>query len=89
MPVCTFCKHAYEFPRGLTYVLKDGTVKFFCTSKCQKNALMGRDNKKVKWVRKTDLVKDQKAKKAVERQVRMDAKKVEADVKAARKTKKK
>lgn len=52
MPVCTFCKRPYEFPRGTTVVHKDGTVKYFCCSKCRKSSEMGRDNRKVKWVKK-------------------------------------
>jgi large subunit ribosomal protein L24e len=52
MPKCSFCHSMYEFPRGLTYVLIDGTVMHFCSSKCRKNFKMGRKNKKVKWVRK-------------------------------------
>lgn len=52
MPVCSFCKQSYEFPRGLSEVQKDGTVRYLCCSKCRKNMHMGRDNKKVKWVRK-------------------------------------
>jgi large subunit ribosomal protein L24e len=55
MPRCSFCKQIYEFPRGLTYVLNDGNVKYFCSSKCRKNdLLLKRDNKKVNWVRKAD-----------------------------------
>lgn len=52
MPVCSFCRSHYEFPKGTTVVHKDGTVKYYCSSKCRKNAEMGRDNKKVKWVNK-------------------------------------
>ncbi len=52
MPRCSFCHASYEFPRGLTYVLIEGTVLHFCSSKCRKNFEMGRKNKKVKWVRK-------------------------------------
>ena len=52
MPVCSFCKGQYEFPRGTTVVEKDGTIKFYCSSKCRKNANMGRQPKKVNWVRK-------------------------------------
>jgi ribosomal protein L24E len=63
MPVCTFCKKQYEFPRGTTVVLKDGTVKFYCSSKCRKSNEMGRNNKKVKWVRKSEHVKNSKTKK--------------------------
>lgn len=62
MPVCSFCKNAYEFPRGTTVVQKDSTVRYFCSSKCRKNMEMGRLNKKVKWIRKSDIVKAEKAK---------------------------
>lgn len=68
MPVCTFCKNAYEFPRGTTVVQKDGNVKFYCSSKCRKNNEMKRDNKKVKWIRKSDIVKQEKAKKEESKQ---------------------
>ena len=62
MPVCTFCRKQYEFPRGVTVVQKDGSVKFYCASKCRKNSEMGRNNKKVKWVQKSDVIKDSIAK---------------------------
>ena len=88
MPVCTFCKHAYTFPRGTTVVQKDGNVKFYCSSKCRKNSEMGRDNKKVDWVRKTDLVKEEKAKKDEARKKLLEEKKREAEAKKAKKTKK-
>ena len=52
MPACSFCKTQYEFPRGLSVVQRDGNVKYFCSHKCRKNSEMGRDNKKVRWVRK-------------------------------------
>jgi large subunit ribosomal protein L24e len=52
MPKCSFCKANYNLPYGLTYVLIDGTVMHFCSSKCRKNFDLGRKNKKVKWVTK-------------------------------------
>ncbi len=58
MPVCTFCRKQYEFPRGTTVVQKDGSVKFFCSSKCRKNCEMGRNNKKVKWIQKDTHMKE-------------------------------
>jgi large subunit ribosomal protein L24e len=63
MPVCTFCRGQYEFPRGTTVVMKDGAVKFYCSSKCRKNSEMGRKSKKVKWVRKADHMKKKDVKK--------------------------
>ena len=67
MPVCSFCKKSYEFPKGTTVVQKDSSVKYYCSSKCRKNLEMGRFNKKVKWVRKSDVVKAEKAKKEADR----------------------
>lgn len=62
MPTCTFCKKQYRFPRGTTVVQKDSSVKYFCSSKCRKNREMGRLTKKVKWIKKSDVVKAEKAK---------------------------
>jgi len=53
MPKCVYCGKNYEFPRGLTYILKDGTVKFLCSSKCRKNMAMKR--RKVIWVSKKKI----------------------------------
>jgi len=50
MPKCSYCGRTYEFPKGLSLVLKDGSVKFLCSSKCRKNFYMGR--RKVRWVSK-------------------------------------
>lgn len=48
MPKCVYCGSNYEFPRGLTLVMKDGTINYLCSGKCRKNMLMKR--RKVKWV---------------------------------------
>jgi len=56
MPRCSFCKQNYEFPRGLTLILNDGNILYFCSSKCRKNQLkLKRDNKKVNWIRKAGV----------------------------------
>jgi len=62
MPVCSFCKKSYEFPKGTTVVQKDSSVRYYCSSKCRKNMEMGRLNKKVKWIQKSDIAKDEKVK---------------------------
>jgi large subunit ribosomal protein L24e len=51
MPKCVYCGKMYEAPRGLSYILKDGTVHFLCSAKCKKNMLMKR--RKVNWIRKS------------------------------------
>lgn len=53
MPKCSFCKSNYEFPRGITVVLKEGTPRYYCSSKCRKNSEMGRDNRRVGWITKS------------------------------------
>jgi len=47
---CSFC--GLEFPQGtgMMYVKNDGTVLWFCSSKCRKNSLeLNRDSRKLKW----------------------------------------
>ncbi|MFH1307410.1 MAG: 50S ribosomal protein L24e [archaeon] len=59
MVKCTFCKRDYnEQIRGTTVVdSASGKISYFCSSKCRKNSEMGRDNKKVMWVRKANKEK--------------------------------
>lgn len=52
MPNCSFCKKSYHVHKGLTIFNIDGKSLFYCSSKCRKNANLGRDPKKVNWVRK-------------------------------------
>ena len=56
MPVCSFCKGAYEFPKGTTVVQKSGDVRYYCSSKCRKNFEIGRVAKKIGWVRKKSKI---------------------------------
>ncbi|HLD98418.1 MAG TPA: 50S ribosomal protein L24e [Candidatus Nanoarchaeia archaeon] len=63
MPVCSYCKINYEVPRGLTYVLTNGEIMYFCSSKCQKNWNLGRRADKVNWIRKANKVAVNKEKK--------------------------
>jgi len=50
MPKCSYCGKEYDFPKGLTFVLNDGSVKYLCSPKCRKNMFMKR--RKVRWIRK-------------------------------------
>ncbi len=47
--VCSFCGKPIEPGTGLMYVKNDGTVLWFCSSKCFKSYRMGRDPRKLKW----------------------------------------
>ena len=42
MPKCVYCGKLYGVPRGLTLVMKDGTINYLCSSKCRKNMAMKR-----------------------------------------------
>jgi len=54
MPACSFCGVDIPKGSGRLYAKKDGTVFYFCSSKCMKNQLkLGRVGKKIKWAKKT------------------------------------
>jgi large subunit ribosomal protein L24e len=52
MPTCSFCRRTYEEPRGLTIFTFDGRAVHYCSSKCRRNAALGRDGRKVNWTKK-------------------------------------
>jgi large subunit ribosomal protein L24e len=47
--VCSFCGSQLEPGTGKMYVKKDGSVMFFCSSKCQNNQKLGRVPRRVEW----------------------------------------
>ena len=47
--VCTFCGGPVEPGTGKMYVKKDGSVMYFCSSKCQNNHQLGRVPRRVEW----------------------------------------
>jgi large subunit ribosomal protein L24e len=52
MPVvrkCSFCGGRVEPGSGLMLVKRDGTVLFFCSSKCERNMKLGRKPHRVRW----------------------------------------
>jgi large subunit ribosomal protein L24e len=52
MPKCSYCGKEYSLNKGLTLVMKDGSVRYLCSSKCRKNMLMKR--RRVRWVSKAE-----------------------------------
>ena len=46
---CSFCGSAIEPGTGKLYAKKDGTVFYFCSSKCQRNLALGRIPRHVRW----------------------------------------
>ncbi|MAG10728.1 50S ribosomal protein L24e [Candidatus Pacearchaeota archaeon] len=56
MPKCSYCEKEYPVHKGLTLVLKDGSVRYLCSAKCRKNMQMKR--RKVRWIAKSKKVKE-------------------------------
>ena len=50
MTKCSFCgKEEYAF-KGIHLIKNDGSISYFCSSKCRVNALkLKRDKRKLKW----------------------------------------
>ena len=50
---CSFCGREIPPGTGIMYVKKDGTILWFCSSKCFKSAIkLGRDPRKLAWTLK-------------------------------------
>lgn len=50
MVKCSFCGREITNPAThYIYVTKSGRIYHFCSGKCRKNFLLGRDPKKIKW----------------------------------------
>lgn len=54
---CTFCGGAVEPGTGKMLVRKDGTIQYFCSSKCENNMKLGRIPRLVEWVNKEPVQK--------------------------------
>ncbi|OPX67783.1 MAG: 50S ribosomal protein L24e [Methanoregulaceae archaeon PtaB.Bin056] len=46
---CSFCGDAIEPGTGKMFVRRDGTVYYFCSTKCQNNFRLGRAARRVPW----------------------------------------
>jgi len=50
---CNFCDRTVAKGSGTMFAKNDGTVLWFCSAKCKKNALeLKRDPRKLKWTKK-------------------------------------
>lgn len=48
--VCNFCEGEVRKGTGIIYAKKDGTLSYFCSSKCMKNGLgLKREGRRSKW----------------------------------------
>jgi large subunit ribosomal protein L24e len=51
MPDCSFCSEPLLKGRGVMYVKREGRVYYYCSSKCRKNAGLGREGRLKKWTK--------------------------------------
>lgn len=47
--ICSFCGETIEPGSGKMFVRRDGTIYYFCTTKCQNNYELGRAPRRVRW----------------------------------------
>ncbi|MEK6852552.1 MAG: 50S ribosomal protein L24e [Nanoarchaeota archaeon] len=52
MPKCSYCAKVYMQGKGKIFVTAEGKIFNFCSSKCESNYELGRNPRKVKWIRK-------------------------------------
>lgn len=76
MPKCVYCGKMYDTHKGLTLVGNDGTINYFCSSKCRKSKAMKR--RKVRWISKAKVsIKEREA------EVKAESQEVEAAAEAS------
>jgi large subunit ribosomal protein L24e len=47
---CSFCGKTFPPATGMMYIRNDGTILYFCSTRCRKNALVyKRDPRRLKW----------------------------------------
>ena len=64
MATCSFCSGELEKGTGMLYAKKDGTIFYFCSSKCRKNMLgLKREGRRQKWTKAAQLFKGKEKKK--------------------------
>jgi len=50
--LCSFCGHEFSLGSGIMYVRNDGTILWFCSSKCRKSSVeLKRDARKIRWTK--------------------------------------
>jgi len=57
---CSFCGSEFPAGTGMMFIKNDGSILWFCSSKCRKSSLMRRDARKLKWT--TYFGKEEKGK---------------------------
>lgn len=71
MAKCVFCGKEENAVRGVHLMANDGTVNYYCSSKCRKNSLkLKRDKRKVKWTESYKLAREKRLKSEAERKAK-------------------
>lgn len=55
---CSFCGENITPGTGLMYVRNDGSILYFCSSKCKKNMDFGRKPEDLEWTKKSREAKE-------------------------------
>ncbi|RME79749.1 MAG: 50S ribosomal protein L24e [Methanobacteriota archaeon] len=64
MVECSFCAEEITRGKGLIYAKADGTINYFCSSKCRNNSLnLGRVGRRKKWTKAFKDFRSQQARK--------------------------
>lgn len=59
MTKCSFCGKEEQLFKGVHLIKNDGSLFYFCSSKCRKNALkLRRDKRKLKWTEAYRLARE-------------------------------
>ncbi|MEM4271935.1 MAG: 50S ribosomal protein L24e [Candidatus Pacearchaeota archaeon] len=59
MTKCVFCGKEEHAFKGVNLIANDGTINYYCSSKCRRNALkLKRDKKKLKWTEAYRIAKN-------------------------------
>lgn len=76
MTKCVFCGREEHSFKGISLIKNDGTVNYFCSGKCRKNAIkLGRDKKRFKWTEAFRVERQKVGEEAKKLQVKTAAKK--------------
>jgi len=63
MVKCVFCGRDAGFQTGVHLLKNDGSVDYYCSGKCRKNAIhLGRDKRKVMWTEAYSIKRDKSLK---------------------------
>ena len=60
---CSFCGEEVGKGKGILFARRDGSLLYFCKSKCRINFNMGRKTTKLKWTLRKEEGKESKSKK--------------------------